>query len=91
MMNNKVLGLLGLAAFAMMQLSACFVAGAHTEGLLSVFFYTLGGVSCLFGMALNFLLLILALDVFGGVFASMASSMGKKEDVEEEEAEEDVT
>ncbi len=91
MKNKKIFGLIALAAFAMMQISACFVAGAKTEGVTSVFFFIVGGISCLFGIALDFLLLIIAVDVFGSVFGAMAESLAKKqagEDDEEDEEEE---
>lgn len=92
--RKKLFGLVLLAAFAMMQISACFVAGGHTEGATSVFYYVLGGVSCLFGLALNFLLLIIGVDVFGSVYGSLAADIAKKqaedEDGEEDEDEEEV-
>lgn len=86
-MNRKIISLIALAAFAMMQISACFVAGACTEGFTSIFFYIVGGISCLFGMALDFLLLIIAVDVFGSVFGSLAASLGKKDEEEEDDEE----
>lgn len=89
MKKKKILGLVCLSAFAMMQISACFVAGANTEGLMSLFYYTLGGVSCLFGLILDFLLLIIAVDVFGSVFGALASDMAKKQSGEDEENEEE--
>jgi hypothetical protein len=89
MSNKKIIGLVLLAMFAMMQMSACFVAACHTEGFVSVFYFILGGISCLFGLALDFLLLIIAVDVFGGVFGSMAASIGKKDDEEKDEDEDD--
>jgi hypothetical protein len=85
--------LIALTVFAMMQISACFVAGVKSDGFVGVFFYVLGGVNCLFGIALDFLLLIIAVDVFGSVFATMATSLAKKQagqDEEDEEGEEDV-
>ncbi len=91
MNRNKIISLVALAAFAMMQISACFVAGAKTEGFVSVFFFIVGGISCLFGMALDFLLLIIAVDVFGSVFGSLAEALGRKElDEGEEEEEEEI-
>jgi uncharacterized membrane protein len=86
-MNKKVIGLALLAVFAMMQIAACFVAGNHTEGFTSVFFYVLGGISCLFGIILDFLLLVIAVDVFGSVFGIMAENMGKKQEEEDEDEE----
>lgn len=89
MSRKKVYGMLGLATFAMMQISACFVAGVKTEGILSVFFFALGGISCLFGLALDFLLLIIAVDVFGGVFGVMAESLAKKQAGQDDEDEDE--
>lgn len=90
MSKKKVLGLVALAGFAMMQISACFVAGNHTEGFTSAFYYVLGGVSCLFGLALNFLLLIIGVDVFGSVYGSLAADIAKKQSDEDEEEEDDI-
>jgi hypothetical protein len=87
--KKKVYGLIALAAFAMMQISACFVAGAKCEGFFSVFFYVVGGISCLFGIALDFLLLIIAVDVFGSVFGVMAESLAKKQAGEDEDEEDE--
>lgn len=84
MKRNKIIGLVCLSIFAMMQISACFVAGNKTEGVVSVFFYVLGGISCLFGATLDFLLLVLAMEVFGSVFGTMASRLGGKDGDEEE-------
>jgi hypothetical protein len=87
-MNKRIFALIGLSIFAMMQISACFVAGMKTEGFLSVFYFFLGGVSCLFGLALNFLLLIIAVDVFGSIYGSLAHALAKKQAGEEEDDEE---
>jgi hypothetical protein len=85
MTRKKILSLIGLGSFAMMQISACFVAGQHTSGFVSVFYYILGGISCLFGLALNFLLLVIGVDVFGAVYGSFAADIGKKQDDDEDE------
>lgn len=89
MNRNKLIGLILLSLFAMMQISACFVAGCKTEGFLSVFYFILGGISCLFGVALDFLLLIMAVDVFSGVFGAMAESLVKRKSGEDDDDEDD--
>ena len=86
-MNYKILGLVGLVIFAILQISACFVAAGNTTGFVSVFYYILGGVSCLFGIALDFLLFIIAVDVFGSVFGVIASNLIKKQNSEEDDEE----
>jgi hypothetical protein len=93
MNRNRVIGLVLLSIFAMMQISACFVAGCKTEGVVSIFYFIVGGISCLFGIALDFLLLIIGVKVFGDVFGSMAQSLvndKSEEDEEEDEDEEDM-
>lgn len=79
MQIRKIVGLSILILFAMLQVSACFVAAYHTEGYVSVFYFTLAIVSCFFGLALNFILFIIAIDIFGALFASMAANFAKKE------------
>lgn len=87
MKNQQIWSMTALAAFAMMQISACFVAAVKTEGLLSFYFFVVGGISCLFGLALNFLLLVIGVNVFGSIYASQAAKVSSAEQVEEEEIE----
>lgn len=86
-MRNKLIGLVALSIFAMMQISACFVAGSCTQGWTSLFYYVLGGISCLFGLAFDLMLFILGINVFGGAFESIAVNMIKKDEKEEDEEE----
>lgn len=88
-MNKQVLSMIGLAAFAMMQISACFVAGMKTDGFLSFFFFAVGGISCLFGLALNFLLLVIGVNVFGSIYASLAAKVSSKEQEDDDDDDED--
>jgi len=81
----KIIGLVFLVLFSIMQVSACFVAGMKTEGLAGIFYFILGGISCLFGAALDFLLLIIAVDVFGSIFGRIADNLAKKQEEEDEE------
>lgn len=89
-MNKQVMIMIGLAIFAIMQISACFVAATKTEGFLSIFFFVVAGVNCLFGLALNFLLLVIGVNVFGSIYASLATKVLLKEQESDEEEEIEV-
>ena len=87
MSKKKIYFLVSLAVFAILQMTVCFIAAMNTTGLLSIFCFCVGGVSCLFGVALDFLLLIIAVDVFGSVFSLLATSLARKGEEEDEEVE----
>lgn len=86
--NKKNVGFGFLAVFATLQIVACFVAAYNTTGFVSFLFYLVGGLSCLFGVALDFLLLIIAVDIFGSIFGTLASDMTKRQMGDTEEVEE---
>lgn len=89
-MKKQILIMIGLAIFAMMQIVSCFVAGMKTEGWTSCLFFLIGGITCLFGLTLNFLLLVIGVNVFGSIYASLASKISSKDEDDEDEDEGDL-